>query len=276
MSIAIATPQIITLCAPEGPVRLDPNRLINIVDLLPEYLKETETRDVIQFFQDFLNTLYDDHVLTTSATQFELENTKKISILEKINRLADLHNPEEIDITYLQFLANYLGYDVNINSGELGVVINNDPNDICVQEDVNRYLRFVVTNLPNWYNIKTTNNAIKIMLFSFGLIGDLIPRWTSDYKAETGANWINFKEGIDSTSDLPENFYPTSHFITLIKLDESTSTFLDPVTPNGVLKAIMSIKPVNAVFDGLLGYMERTTEVSVKSMMRTSLHLHIK
>ena len=37
--------------------------------------------------------------------------------------------------------------------------------------DQQKYLRFVVQNLPNWYKIKTTKNCSKVMLYSFGLIG---------------------------------------------------------------------------------------------------------
>ena len=34
-----------------------------------------------------------------------------------------------------------------------------------------KYLRFIISNLPTWYKIKTTRNSIRIMLFSFGIIG---------------------------------------------------------------------------------------------------------
>jgi len=275
MSTAISTPIIFECGSPEGPIYLDPNRLIDIVSLLPEYLKESETNDVTIFFQNFLNTLYDDHTLTTSSTDWEKENSPKISILEKINRLANLHNPEEIDITFIQFLANYLGYSVNLNAGDLGILENGDPNDPDTINDANRYLRFIVSNLPNWYKIKTTSNAIKIMLYSFGLIGDLVTRWTNDYKTDVGNNWYNFREEFDSISNIPEDFYPTSHFVIFIKLDEARSTFLDPNNSNQIFNAIASIKPINSVFDGAWGFIERSGVVYMKAMMRTSYYIKI-
>lgn len=266
----------ITVCSPSDPLRLDPNKTIDIVQLLPNYLKETETNTVVaQIFQNFLNTIYDEYLLTTSASDYELENIPKISILEKINRLTELHDPDLIDIEYIQFFANYLGYDVNVNRGEIGVIQDQDSNDPCVQEDVKRYLRFVISNLPTWYKIKTTNDCVKIMLFSFGLIGDLITRWTNDYQVDVGSNWISFRDGIDTLDDIPSDFYPTPHFLVSINLDTSETTFLDPNTRNAVFNAVNSIKPVNDVFDGFLGFTHTSQTIYVKALVRNKLYLHI-
>ena len=72
-------------------------------------------------------------LVPTSAT------TSGISIIEKINRLTELHDPDLINLDYIQFFANYLGYDVDINRDEL---IN--------QDEIEEYLRFVIRNLPTW------------------------------------------------------------------------------------------------------------------------------
>ena len=263
-------------CGPSEPLRLDPNKTIDIVQLLPNYLKESETNDVVSLiFQNFLNTIYDEYLLTTSASDYELDNIPKISVLEKINRLTELHDPALVDIEYIQFFANYLGYDINVNRGELGVIQDQNPDDPAVQEDVKRYLRFIVSNLPTWYKIKTTNDCVKIMLFSFGLIGDIISRWTNDYREDIGPNWISFVDGTDSLSDIPSDFYPTPHFLVSINLDTSESTFLNPNTRNAVFNAIKSIKPVNDVFDGFLGLTRSQPTVYVKASVRNKLYLHI-
>ena len=49
MTIVYNTSAVFETYSPVSPIRLDPNRNINIVDLLPEYLKESETKEVVQF-----------------------------------------------------------------------------------------------------------------------------------------------------------------------------------------------------------------------------------
>lgn len=264
-TFSVTSAAFLSACGPEEPYRLDDNKEVNLIDFLPTYLKESETNDLVQFFEDFLNTLHLEKTYTVSATEYEENNRTKISVLEKINRITELHDPDYIDIEYIQYFANYLGYSIDVNRGELGVLADQDSEDPCVQEDVKRYLRFIISNLPNWYKIKTTQNAIKIMLYSFGLIGDLIARFTNDYREDNGSNWINFREGRDSYVDVTSDFYLTSHFVISIELDESTINFsLSNVTRFNVFNAIESIRPANAVFDRVLGHVSRSETISIR------------
>lgn len=259
---------------PEEPIRFGDNKSIDLSGYLPGYLQESETNDLMIFFQDFLNTLYDQKIYVNSATDYEVGNRPKISVLEKINRLTDLKDPDYCDIEYIQYFASTLGYNVDIFRSELGVVVDSDSEDPEVQEDVKRYLRFIVSNLPSWFKLKTTNNAIKIMLYSFGLVGDLITRYTNDYRADNGINWINFREGRDSFTDVDSEYYPTSHYVVSIELDSSTQNFsLNDVTRFNVLNAIESIRPVNTVFDKILGHVKRTETLLIHPIARKKLYM---
>ncbi len=223
----------------------------------------------MQFYQEFLNKLYYEKTYTQSASDYEVSNRPKISIIEKINRLAELQDPSLIDIEYLQFFANNLGYSVDVSRGELGVLANQDDNNPAVQEDVKRYLRFIVENLPSWYRVKSSKSAIKIMLYSFGLIGDLITRYTTDYQAETGSNWVNFRDGRDNFANLPSEFYPTSHFVISIELDQSLINFsLNNQTRSNVFNAVESIRPVEKVNDGYLGHISRQGIMYMRAYIR--------
>lgn len=272
----VTSASYISTCGPEEPIRYDANKEIDLKSLLPSFLKESQTNDLMQFFQDFLNKIYDEKIHTSSATDFEISNRKRISILEKINRITELHDPDYVDIEYIQYFANYLGYSVDVNRGELGVLADADSNDPLVQEDSKRYLRFIISNLPNWYKIKTTSNAVKIMLYSFGLVGDLITRFTNDYRADNGTNWINFREGRDNYNDIPRDFYLTSHYVVSIELDESVINFsLNNVTRLNVLNAIESIRPANTVFDTVLGHVTRSETITVYPIARKRLFLNM-
>jgi hypothetical protein len=257
---------LLSSCGPEDPIRFGDNKSVDLSAYLPNYLKESETNELVILIQDFLNRIYDTKTYTNSATTYEIENRPKISVLEKINRLTETHDPDYCDIEYIQYFANFLGYNVDVFRSELGVLADADSTDPGVQEDVKRYLRFIVSNLPHWYKIKTTNNAVKIMLYSFGLIGDLITRYTNDYKADIGSNWISPREGYDSFEDISKDFYPTSHYLISIELDSSQSDFsLDSNVRRNVLNAVESIRPANTVNDGFLGHITRDYNVYMRA-----------
>lgn len=270
---------LITLSGPrDGTNRYYDEKILNLTEYLPNYLKEQEVYDLTEFFQDFLNNLYGQYIYTTSAIDLELSarEANKISILEKINRLTELHDPNYIDPEYIQFFANNLGYNVDIQRGELGVVVDQDSENLSVQEDVKRYLRNIICELPNWYKIKTTDNAIKIMLYSFGLVGDLVTRYTSDYATDSGQNWWNYRPGQEALSLIPDGFYPTPHFAVRIDLDRSTVDFSqNEGIQYSVLRAVESIRPINNVLDGVMGTTLASQTLFVRNYGTMSMYFRL-
>ena len=101
----------------------------------------------------------------------------KISILDKIFRLTDLFDPDLIPIELIQHYAENLGYQAGINRDS----VYSSRNSVSRDLEQRRYLRFMVRNLPTWYQIKSTPAAIAIMLYSFGLIGNFVYYYTRCY-----------------------------------------------------------------------------------------------
>jgi hypothetical protein len=203
---------------------------------------------------------------------------QKISILDKINRLTELHDPELIDIDYIQYFAHYLGYNIEISRDQIGQFgTSYSDNEI----DANKWLRFVVGNLPNWYKIKTTNNSIRMVLYSFGLIGDLVNYFTKDY----GSNFENWK--LDSNANLNgihDDWYPTPHFSVKIDIDKSIAqtlpsgmTLLEVLMKNGegICKAVEGMRPANTVFHKLSGYTKEDFTVYVGGNARFSRYIKV-
>jgi hypothetical protein len=202
----------------------------------------------------------------------------KISILEKVYRLTELHDPDLIDLEYIQYFAKNLGYNVNVYRDELGIsgtyASSISANSACTDNETNRYIRFVVQNLPTWYKIKTTRNAIKVMLYSFGLVGDILEYYTSNYKSYPEGKWK-----IDSETDLrniPDNWYPTPHFALIVNLDTSTDISFDLSRRDKVIRAIESIRPINTVFKRLVGYAKRTFELTTAAWIRMTRYTDIR
>jgi len=206
---------------------------------------------------------------------------QKISILEKVARLTELHDPTLIDIDYIQFFAANLGYNVNVSRNEVGVSGTSDNwgttefGGSCSAADINKYLRFVIENLPSWYKIKTTRNAIKVMLYSFGLVADIIEYFTdSYYQVSEGGKWrANFKSDL---SDINNNWFPTPHFAIYVEFDLSSDISFEVSRRQKVVRAIESIRPVNAVFRKLTGYVERMINLYVGAYIRCSRYTIIK
>lgn len=117
----------------------------------------------------------------------ELFGNDRISILDKIFRLTDMFDPELIPIELIQFYAENLGYNVGINRESMSYT-SDDPR--AVEFEQRRYLRFMIRNLPTWYKIKTNRSSIKIMLYSFGLIGTFVYYYTKNYCDVSDTNKI--------------------------------------------------------------------------------------
>ena len=273
---------------------------IHLKDFLPDHLEQSEVGDFVEFFEYFLNTLYyndvsargtnddfeiDDNgvhtyyatcatsggdIITSASSsyggtsaiseRYEITSADTVSILEKAKRIADLHDPDLIDIEYIQRLANLMGYNVKVNKGSiesLSFGFNAE-----TEQDINSYLRFIVSNLPNWYKIKTTRNAVKVLLYSFGIIGDIVYRWTSD--TVTSANPTSGGYGNDillwqpldgelSESDalkvIPDNYFPTPHFDISINATFSPAGWFNNI--DNIILALETIRPINNVFNSL-------------------------
>jgi hypothetical protein len=193
-----------------------------------------------------------------------------ISILEKIKRLGDLHDPDLIDAEYINYFASYLGFSLDFTSDTLVGILNADPNYASLTEEGKEsarqdYLRFILNNIPAWYRIKSTDNALNILMYSFGIAAQVKQYYTSNYKDFTDFRY-------QSTGVVvPSNYYETPHFTVLTNLDENTENITVDITKlDAIVNAVNSMKPINTVFDGITGFVTRICQpyyISMKSTM---------
>lgn len=244
------------------------DKLVDLVNYIPDSFRGSQLADFTKFFEDFLNTMYEDKA-----------SAENKSILQKIESLKEFNDPTAIDMDYINFFARKLGYDVNMSRGELGVFVSEDPNvpyeelTDAEKEEADKYLRLVVENLPNWYRIKTTQNAIKVMLYSFGIIGNIATKFTDNYTT----NWSKGIESDDVTvgKEHPYGYYPTPHFIILINMKETPPSWYESM--DNVINAINSIKPINTVFDGIAGeWITDVKPIETKLAVKTSQIIYVQ
>lgn len=267
--------------------RVGVDRLINLTNYIPNYFKSSDIFYLVKTFEDYLNEMYVDEYSSPMISYTDVDGIdslrfsnlikpSKISILEKINRITELQDPDYINVDNIQFFANNLGYNVNINREQFGT-----ENNI----DIEKYLRFMVGNLSNWYKIKSTRNSIKTMLFSFGLVGDLVYYYTKEYD-EFGRNWmygdIYFDENDnklkEDLSNIPSTWYPTSHFSVWYDINKSGTNFsyYDSIKRNQIINAIDSVRPINTVFKGIIGKYSTNKTINIRAVHKISKSIVIR
>ena len=147
-----------------------------------------------------------------------------------------------------------LDYDIKIGLDELKTLNDRSGYADNIDTYVDKMLRFVVSNLPNTYNIKTTRDSIKILLLSFGIMGNVIEYYTNDYKDSWVAN--NFTSGSYVADDIDSTYYPTPHIsigVDIANTDKSVTLSTNDTIQKALL-AVESIRPTNVVLDGIIGY----------------------
>lgn len=211
-----------------------------------------------------------------------------ISIFEKIHRLLDLKDPSLIDFEYIQYFAEHMGWNLNIGFDTL---YNNKTNNILstkfrnlykqyeINEMIEQQVRSFIENLPYWYRIKTTESALQVILFSFGLVADVVKWYTEDYSTDR-SNWdsanaffntANYRtsinkrnENIENFEDIPDGWFPTPHFSVRYDINNSftlyTGLFKNENLFGKLVDTIMAIKPITTVFNGLTARLKTKSE----------------
>jgi len=233
-------------------IKCSDGRELNLTNYLPlndqydYYGNDSEFKQFTKFFEDYLNTMYTN-----------TEESCSLSVLEKINKLTSLHDIDTVEQKYIPYLSNMLGYDINFDKNSIGQFggVNLGLSGTDLESYKDKVLRFVVSNLPNWYSIKTTRNSMKIMLLSFGLVGDIIEVYTLDYDKEWKLNKVTDNDIVGD--DIGTDWYPTPHMSIGINLNESNISVVNTMSlRDDILEAMESIRPANVVVDSLLGYAE--------------------
>lgn len=112
------------------------------------------------------------------------ENDGRISILEKIARLTEVFDPSLMPIDLVQFYASNLGYSVGLNRDDIKLNTGSFVTPEATEIEQSKFLRFMVSQLPEWYKVKTSRPSVQVMLYSFGLVGDLVYYYTNNYASD--------------------------------------------------------------------------------------------
>lgn len=209
-----------------------------------------------------------------SENKYRIDD-KRSSILEKIHRIAFNKDPEVIDFEYIQFVAEQLGYNIDIQQEDLE---NNQY--YTTKQEKEQALRAVLRNLPEFYKIKCTKTGLESLLLSFGIVGKIIYLYTIGDERQAGyadfadARLFEGEDGdnmLDHTSaealmesrmanptlasTVISDWFPSPHFkVELDLLRQRVDLDGNKLGMQLITKAIKKTKPINTVFQGFYGH----------------------
>lgn len=233
-----------------------PDHINNIIDKdssVPRY--SVGDNGIISYTK--IETMYSGH------NSYRHESYDR-SLREKITRLAFCHDIDVVDFDYIQLVAAQMGYDIDIS------VENIQDNYYAVDSNSrDKMVRNLISNMPYYNALKTTNNALELIFLSMGIVAEVINLYTygkyegftDDFIVED-ANSIQNSIGPDRVKynrairNAPlKEWFPSPHFY--IKIDAS-SGYLGQSDASSSLTAMMAkmlkvtktCKPANTVFKG--------------------------
>ncbi len=235
-------------------------RKVNLTNFLPINYRDkfdgssSELYQFVELFQNYLNTLY-----------VSTDDSCNLSTLEKIKKLQEFRNIDKIDSEYMYQYANMLGYDIGINKSQIGTFSSSTGNySDTFEQYQDKCLRFILGDIPNWYSIKTTRNAVKIMLLSYGMIGDIVENYTLDYNLFWKQNKVRYDQYV--SNDISKEWYPTPHISVGIDLNNTPyeNAYSDSI--KNIISSMESIRPANVVIDSLQGIIYQDQSNTTRSI----------
>lgn len=186
------------------------------------------------------------------------------SLREKIVRLAFCHDPDVVDFEYIQQVAAQFGYDIDISIEDI-----QDNYYSTKNEDRENMVRNMISNMPYYNAMKTTNNSLELIFLSMGIVAQVINLYTygkyeafaDDYVIENAAS-VKDTRGWDKSKYLKavsvaplKDWFPSPHFYIRLNMTSGylgqgdlSSSLTKMLTK--MLKVVKANKPTNTVFDG--------------------------
>lgn len=228
--------------------------------------EKIENVDTIASHHKTYNAKYDKNAVVTDRSDMDSSfigvSDMKYPMVEKIERLVYLKDPNVIDFEFITELARYMGYDITL-------LIDDIQQSAIYKTDKEKEMavRKTIQNLPQFYALKSTKSGLESMLLAFGIVGDIVTMWTDadkqyeefipDYQVRDTqyANLINLNKTIRMVS--------TPHFKLNIDIDGNFDNQLNGSELNRLRSSIVRYKPINTVFDDITLYLKFTLRANI-------------
>lgn len=227
-------------------------------------LEKIENMDTTSPMHRMYNAKFDKNTVASRKnmkSDFLGVDDMKYPLIEKIERLAYLKDPNVIDFEFINHLARYMGYDMTPLVDDVAESIFYKTN-----EEKEKAIRSIIKNLPYFNALRSTKTGLESLLLTFGLVGKVVTLWTESskpYKDLIPDFMVRNMQYVKMYDKTPTTYVPTPHF----KLDiDVEGNFDNQITVREVDKLTNNIeiyKPINTVFDGIVLYIEATLKTGI-------------
>jgi len=227
-------------------------------------LEKIENMDTTTPMHRMYNAKFDKNTVASRKnmkSDFLGVDDMKYPLIEKIERLAYLKDPNVIDFEFINHLAKYMGYDMTPLVDDVAESIFYKTN-----EEKEKSIRTIIKNLPYFNALRATKPGLESLLLTFGLVGKVVTLWTESskpYQDLIPDYMVREMQYIRMYDKNPATYVPTPHF----KLDiDVEGNFDNQVTVREINKLTNNIeiyKPINTVFDGIITYIEATLKTAI-------------
>ena len=223
----------------------DEGRKYHITPYVPKYLHGTEFADFMEFFQLYINTMYQG-----------METKRNISGLEKIARIGNFNDISRLENSLIYHYANQFGneFDFDVESLQ-NVNLVNDGSGFT-SRDINEtfdIIKYVLEELPAYNRYKGTNTGMALAIQMFGFTCKIINIWVNrNVEKELHPNFIEE----DRLYSYDDNFMTSRFNIELGANSNTFKTFCDNI--DMFIDLIKSIKPITKI----LNYIKYTIAVN--------------
>jgi len=222
--------------------------------------------DTTKSYHELFDSRYDKNsVVDTSDMKATFDGIPDMDypILEKVERLVYLKDPNVIDIDLIGYLARYMGYDITSVFND----ITSSPYYVS-NEEQEKALRKYIENLPQYYALKSTESGIEMLLLAFGIVGELVTLWTKDdnpyAQFERDVDIRNVQYAAMESGEM-SNYIPTPYFDLKVEVEGNFDAQLLSNDLKNVEKAVRTFKPINTVFRAIYLFLETKANIKITS-----------
>lgn len=211
-------------------------RRYHITPYVPKYLHGTEFADFMEFFQLYINTMYQG-----------MESKKNISALEKIARIGNFNDIARLEDSLVYHYAKQFGneFDFDVDSLQnVNLIFDGMGFTTRDMKETFDIIKYVLEELPAYNRYKGTNTGITMAIRMFGFACQVINVWVRrDVEIEKDPNFIE-EDRLYSY----EEYFMTSRFDLELKADNNKfKTFCENI--DMFIDLIKSIKPITKILN---------------------------
>ena len=229
--------------------------------------KKLDHIDTMKSYHEYYDTKYD---LNSVVPDEERAGFIGISdhgypILERIERIAYLKDPDIIDFDVISYLAKYMGYDITCIWDD----IRESPYYTTKEQQERATRRFLQT-LPHYHMLKSTEAGVKALMLLFGVVADVVKLWTENenpYDEFIREYDVKTRLEADAENGNVTEYIPTPYFDVRVDIGGGQDIQFLHGDKQRVVQAIKSYKPINTVFRDIFPYLEVVAKYRVYPTM---------